>query len=240
MKTSQIIFALAAVMLFTACMEAGMPPRTIRGDRNVVSRERPVDHFTGISVSSGIDVFLSQGSTPSVTVEADENLQDVIITEVRNDVLHVYTEFNIIGAERKRVYVTATEINSIKTSSAGDINGETPIVADVLKLSASSAGDIDLEIRAGEVDADISSSGDIILSGEADFLRADISSAGDLNAFNLMVRDADVSTSSAGDAEVNVREKLTARASSAGNITYTGDVSIIDANTSSAGGVHRK
>lgn len=240
MKTVQIIFTLSAFVLFAACMEAGIPPRTIRGDRNVVTVERPAGEFTGISVSSGIDVFLSQGNTPAISVEADENLQDVIVTEIRNGVLHVYTEYNIIGAEKKCVYVTTPQINSVQTSSAGDIIGETPVVADMLRLSASSAGDIELEVRATEVDADISSSGNIILSGEADILRADISSAGDLKAFELIVRDADVSTSSAGDAEVNVSEKLRARASSAGSINYTGDVSMVDANSSSAGGVHRK
>jgi len=55
-------------------------------------------------------------------------------------------------------------------------------------LSASSAGDIKLEVYAKSIDANISSSGDITLTGEADLLEAGLSSAGDLNAFNLKIR----------------------------------------------------
>jgi hypothetical protein len=71
-------------------------------------------------------------------------------------------------------------------------------------------------------------------------LEADLSSAGDLNAYNLKTREADISVSSAGDADVYVTEKLTARASSAGDINYKGDPKYIDAHASSAGGIHRK
>ncbi len=140
----------------------------------------------------------------------------------------------------KRVYVTMKEINSLRTTSAGDIIGETPVKTTNLKLSASSAGDIKVEVYAERIDADISSSGDMTLSGKADRLNVSLSSAGDLNAYELEVREADVSASSAGDADINVSEKLTARASSAGDINYRGNPKYIDAHSSSAGGVHRK
>ncbi len=71
-------------------------------------------------------------------------------------------------------------------------------------------------------------------------MEADLSSAGDLNAYDLKVREADVSVSSAGGADIFVTEKLIARASSAGDINYKGDPKNVDAHSSSAGGIHRK
>jgi len=44
----------------------------------------------------------------------------------------------------------------------------------------------------------------------------------------------------AGNADINVSERITARASSAGDINYRGDPKYIDAHTSSAGGIHKK
>jgi hypothetical protein len=87
---------------------------------------------------------------------------------------------------------------------------------------------------------DISSSGDITLRGEADMLRADLSSAGDLNAYELQTREAEISVSSAGDADINVSERINARASSAGDINYRGDPKYVDAHSSSAGGIHKR
>jgi len=140
----------------------------------------------------------------------------------------------------KRVYVTMSDIRSLRTSSAGDIIGETPVKTGELELSASSAGDIKIEVYVKEIGANISSSGDVTLTGEADILNATLSSAGDLNAFGLEVREADVNASSAGDADINVSETLRARSSSAGDINYRGNPKYVDAHSSSAGGVHRK
>jgi len=212
----------------------------VYGNNKVVTKERKTESFTGIKVSSGIDVCLKQGNNESVSVEADENLHEYILTEVRGGVLNVYSEYNIRDAERKRVYVTMKEVNSVRTTSAGDVFGETPIHTDRLELSASSAGDIKLEVNAKEINIDISSSGDMTLSGETDMLKADLSSAGDLNAYELKTRETDVSVSSAGDADVYATEKITARASSAGDVNYKGDPKYVDAHASSAGGVHKR
>jgi Putative auto-transporter adhesin, head GIN domain len=239
MKIVRSLTFAVIILGITSCIN-GQFWKTVEGNRKVVTRERKTDSFTGVKVSSGIDVYLKQGNNEAVSIEADENLQDYILTEVRGGVLNVYSEYNIRSAERKRVYVTMKEVNSVKTTSAGDVFGESPINSDRLELSASSAGDIKLEVKAGKIDVDISSSGDITLSGETDFLRADLSSAGDLKAYDLRAREADISVSSAGDADVYVSEKLTARASSAGDINYRGDPKYVDSHSSSAGGVHKR
>jgi citrate lyase gamma subunit len=239
MKSLRSLTIAIIILGVTSCIN-GQYWRTVSGHGHVVTKERKTDSFTGVKVSSGIDVYLKQGNNESISVEADENLHEYILTEVRNGVLNVYSEYNIRDAEKKRVYVTMKEVNSIKTTSAGDVFGESPINSDNLELSASSAGDIKIEVNSKKLDIDISSSGDITLTGETDMLRADLSSAGDLNAYELKAREADISVSSAGDADVNVSERLTARASSAGDINYKGDPKYIDAHSSSAGGVHRR
>jgi hypothetical protein len=239
MKNLKLII-LALAVTGASCSMNGQSYKSVHGNHNVVTSERHTGTFTGIKVSSGVDVYLKQGDEEIVKVEADENLHEYIITEVKDGILHVYTEANIRDAAKERVYVTMKDIKSVRTSSAGDVVGESPIKSESLELSASSAGDIKLEIYAKEVEVDISSSGDMSLSGEADKLEADLSSAGDLNAYDLRTREAEISVSSAGDAEINVSERITARASSAGDINYMGNPGYVDVHTSSAGGIHKK
>jgi hypothetical protein len=239
MKSSRFLIV-AITVLGVSCSVGGQSWKTVHGNHNVTKSERNTGSFTGIKVSSGVDVYLKQGDNEAVTVEADENIHEYIITEVKGGVLHVYTEANIRDAEKERVYVTMKEIRSVETSSAGDIVGESPVRSDELRLSASSAGDINLEVYAREIDLNISSSGDMTLKGETDEMDADLSSAGDLNAYDLRAKEADISVSSAGDADVYVTDKITARASSAGDINYKGDPKFIDVHTSSAGGIHKR
>jgi len=239
MKNLKILTIAIAILCIASCTNAQMR-KSVSGNGNVVTKERKTEQFTGIKVSSGIDVYLKQGDNLSLTVEADENLHEYILTEVRDGVLNVYTDANIREAERTRVNVTIKEINSVKVSSAGDVFGQTPLKTETLDLSVSSAGDIKLEVYAKEIELDISSSGDMTLSGEADMLDADLSSAGDLNAYDLTVREAEISVSSAGNADITVTEKLSARASSAGDINYKGDPKYVDAQSSSAGGIKKR
>ena len=239
MKSLRFLTFAIAILCISACTQAQYR-KTVHGNGNVVIKERKAEDFAGIKVSSGIDVYLKQGNNMSITVEADENLHEYILTEVRNGVLNVYTDANIRESKMKRVYVTMKDINSVSTTSAGDVVGETPVKSDRLELSASSAGNIKLEVTSKEIKINISSSGDMTLSGETDILEADLSSAGDLNAYELTVREADISASSAGDADINVTEKLTARASSAGDINYRGNPKYIDSHSSSAGGIHKR
>lgn len=239
MKNIKILLITAVCLSITACID-GQPRRTVYGNNNIVKKERQTGTFNSVRVSSGIDVYLSQGDKESVVVEADENLHEYIVTENKGGILNVYSSANIREAAMKRVYVTMREIKSVMTTSAGDIIGETPVKSDFIELSASSAGNIKLEVSAREVKVGISSSGDVTLSGETDFLRASLSSAGDLNAYNLKAKEADISASSAGDADVYVTEKLTARASSAGDIYYSGNPGFIDTHSSSAGSVRKR
>jgi hypothetical protein len=239
MKSLKILTLAIICLGITSCVNAQFR-KTIRGDGDVVKEERSTTSFDGIKVSTGIDVYLKQGDKEEITVEADENLHKYILTEVNDGILHVYTDANIREAKMKKVYVTMKEVALLKSSSAGDIFGETPIKCTDIEIGASSAGNIRLELYAKKIEVSISSSGDVSLSGEAETLNADLSSAGDLDAYNLKVKEADISASSAGDAKISVSDKIIARASSAGDISYKGEPKYVDAHSSSAGGIHRK
>jgi hypothetical protein len=213
----------------------------ISGNGNVVEESRDVAGFTGVEVSTGIDVFLTQGNEFDVVVEADENLQEVILTELKGDRLVIRTDHvNIRSAKAKKVHVTLPELTDLKISSAGDCVGQTPFECQDLRLSISSAGDLTLEVDADRIDLDISSSGDAKLAGSAEELDASLSSAGDLNAFDLIAGKVEVSVSSAGDARVFATDEISMTASSAGNIYYRGNAQVVHSNSSSAGSiVHR-
>ena len=215
--------------------------KTVRGNGDVVKKDRPASYFDGVRVSSGIDVYLTQGDKESITVEADANLHEYILTEIRDNVLRVYSEnVSIREAEMMRVHVTIKDVRSLRTSSAGDIVCKSPLKTEDIELNASSAGDILLELYAKNVEVDISSSGNVKISGEADRIDANLSSAGDLEAFDFKVKEAKVDVSSAGDAHINVSTSLVARASSAGDITYMGSPKMLDAHSSSAGGIRSR
>jgi hypothetical protein len=213
----------------------------ISGNGNVVEETREVSGFTGVHLSSGIDVMLSEGDVFEVVVEADENLQEVIETELRGQMLVVGTDrVNIRRAKAKRVHVTLPRPEELKISSAGDCEGKTPFLCDDLGISISSAGDLSLEVEADRIGVNISSSGDARLRGRTRELDATLSSAGDLDAWELEAEVVSVNVSSAGDARVFATGEISMDASSAGNIYYRGDARVTHSRSSSAGEIVKK
>jgi len=218
----------------------GQTKPKVKGSGNVVKKERKASYFNQVKVATAIDLILTQGGSESIMVEADDNLHEYIVTEIKDNTLKIYLEANVGEAKEMNVYVTMKDIEKIAATSAGDVVGKTVIKADELTLVTSSAGDLKLDLDVKKLTCKISSAGDISLTGKTDELEANLSSAGDLNAYELTARVANVSVSSSGDADITVTDKLWARASSAGDISFKGNPPEVDAHSSSAGSINRK
>ncbi len=239
MKKSAFLLIIVA-LLVNSCIIDGWD-KGISGNGHVEEESRDVSGFSGVHASTGIDVFISEGSGFDVKVEADENLLEVILTELNGNMLVIKTDrVNIRSAKSKKVYVTMPKLKELKISSAGDCKGMTPFNCDDLRVSISSAGDLKLDVEANRIDINISSSGDATLTGRTGVLDANLSSAGDLHAFDLIAETVSVDVSSAGDARVYASEEISMNASSAGNVYYKGEADVVHSRSSSAGDIIRK
>ena len=93
-KSIQFLTIAFVAVLLTSC-NMGMF-NSVNGNGNVVTNDRTSqEDFTKIKVSSGLDLYITQGSNKEVILEADENLHDIIFTEVRDGELRIYSEKSI-------------------------------------------------------------------------------------------------------------------------------------------------
>ncbi len=238
MKTLNLIFAFLAVVTLSSC-NFDITLGQVDGNGNVVTEERSVADFTKVKGAAGIDVYLTEGTENKVTVEADENLMELIETEVEGGKLRIRAIQNIGRAKAKKVHVTYVNLSSIEASSGADVIGNSVIKSETLNLDASSGADLELEILSSEVFAETSSGSDMKLSGKATTLRAKASSGSDLDARELLVATCNADASSGADIKVNVKDQLTAEASSGGDVHYYGDPAAVTNKGSRSGGVHK-
>lgn len=209
-----------------------------RGNGEVVEESRKVNaDFTEVHAAEGLDVFVTQGANFSINVEADENIIDLIGTDIRNGRLKVHAIENI-GRATKNVYVTLPDVSSLSTSSGADLIAQNTISADKIELDASSGSDLEVEVDAQEVIAETSSGADIRVSGSTEVLYADASSGSDIKARGLVAKRCNADASSGADISVNVSESLVADASSGADISYTGNASV-QKKKSVSGSVHK-
>src|SRR4051812_31449754 len=114
MKALISVMSLAFVAMLACTGSAFAQNRErITGDGNTKKETRDVTGFSGLSVGGSAHVFLVQGSTESVVVEADANLLPYIVSEKEggNLSIHFKRGYDLKSSKPINVYVTARDID---------------------------------------------------------------------------------------------------------------------------------
>ena len=109
------ILLLLFALLFTAVTFAQKKEK-LKGSKVVTVAQKEVENFENLEVEDNIEIFLAKGGTQSLEIEADDNLHEVIIAEVKGTTLRLYTNKDITGAKKLSVRVTYTD--NLKTITA--------------------------------------------------------------------------------------------------------------------------
>lgn len=213
----------------------------VKGNRNVISEERSIgSDFEIINVKQGINLYLTQGKPTKISVEADENIIDLLITEIKNNELNIYFEKNVNQAKARNVYLTTETISKIKASSGASVKSENTIQTTSLELDSSSGSAIKIRSNAEEIKSESSSGSNITILGKSHTFISNASSGSSINAQELITTNAIAKASSGANIDLNVTNKLTAKANSGGDIDYEGRPKKVEKNISSGGSVSGK
>lgn len=188
---------------------------------------RQVGTFETVKVSGAMNLYLRQGPTTEVKIDASPELVDYIKTEVSGNTLRIYRDkkfslSELMHSKSVKVYVTTPRLEGIEVSGACDVKGETPIKARDFHINASGASDVTLTLNANSVSTDASGASDIRLDGRVETQRVQISGSSDYRASDLRSDKADIDASGASDAYVFVDEELSSRSSGASDVRNKG------------------
>jgi len=237
MKTvTKLIMMFVVLITTSSCFIDGITG--IRGNQNVISETRDINsNFEEIDIQQGINLYLTQGNSTSLKVEADENIMGLLVTEVKNNQLKIYFKKNVYKAKARNVYVTTKTISNIDASSGSYVKTENTWQIPILKIHTSSGSSVKFHVNANEVTSSSSSGSTIKIYGKTTNFSAKASSGSSIDADELYSVDAFAKASSGANINVNVTGKLTANASSGGGVDYEGSPTEIDKDTSSGGSV---
>lgn len=240
MKTlMKITITFISVFLLSSCSTKML--NRIKGNRNVIEKTRKITQpFSAIKVSSGLDVFISEDTSSKVIVEADENLHNIIKTEVKNNILKIYTEKVIWKSKAKKIYVSASSLQSITASSGSDVITEDFFTTKNFEATASSGADLIVRIKTLHITGSSSSGSNLKLIGTAENAILSASSGSDLEAFGLETKNVTAKASSGGNVETTATKSIEAKASSGGDVEFKGNPKKIIKKNSSGGKVYKK
>ncbi|GAB4034026.1 hypothetical protein GCM10028774_18980 [Spirosoma jeollabukense] len=209
-------------------------------------KDRTVSGFTGLSVSSGIDVYLTQGNSEKLTFDVKGVDEDRVISEVKNGVLKLYIErkglsgWNLGRSNYVKAYVTFKQLNNLQASGGADVFGQGSLSFKDLNLEASGGADVKLDLKADDLNVSASGGADAILQGSARTLNASGSGGADLDARKLTVDVCNANSSGGSDVYVNASKELTMKASGGSDIYYYGSAKVLSQSKSGGSDISRK
>ncbi|WP_158976067.1 head GIN domain-containing protein [Cellulophaga sp. L1A9] len=235
----RIALTLALSIFLTSCgmdIKIGEFGSGVKGNGIVTKDIRPVNEdFTEISASEGLEVIVTQADVFEITVEADENIIDLIGTDINNNVLKIHAIENI-GNATKKVYVSLPNISELKSSSGANVTAKNTIKSDKLTIDSSSGSLVDVTIATDDLTIDASSGANLKILGETTHATIDASSGSNVSGKKLAAKFCNAEASSGANVDINVSETLHADASSGGNISYSGKAQV-NSNKSVSGSV---
>jgi hypothetical protein len=251
-------FLLLVSFSLSSCLD--MFTSGVEGSGIVSKKAYNFSGFSKISIATGINAMVTIGKEESITVEADDNLLELIEVKVSGDELSVSLKKNVSNYKQLNVYITAKEIDGLTASSAANISVDSLIRTEKLVCRASSAAKINFSAKADQIEANTSSSGQInmdnlvaqtarfetssgasisVTKGTTIDLFANASSGSRFSASGLESQNCDAQASSGSTMNVYVLKKLSADASSGGGVYYKGSPNVERMKTSSGGNVSK-
>jgi hypothetical protein len=194
------------------------------GSGSVRTETRGVPSFTAIEVDGSGIVTLSQGIAQSLSVETDDNIMDLVRTEVIGGVLHLglVPGTSIARMTRLEFRVTAPRIDAIVISGSGDVHTATPLRTSSLDLDIRGSGSIDASVEADTLRTHIGGSGGINVAGRAGDLSVTIDGSGSVRARDLASMTADVRVNGSGGVDVTARDTIAISINGSGDVSYGG------------------
>lgn len=223
-----------------------MAQKTVVEDKN--AEVRSVSGFHGVYISSGIDLYITQGSTEGVAVSATERkYRDNIKTVVENGILKIYYDAGIgvhinwgWGNKKMKAYVTVKNIDDLHASGGSDIYTEGTLQADKLNLHASGGSDFHGRLNVGSFTTKLSGGSDVDVAGKAGSISVDASGGSDFKGYELIADNCDVQASGGSDVYITVNKELNVHASGGSDVTYKGTGVIKNYSTSGSSDVRKK
>ena len=195
------------------------------GSGTIASEARDVPGFTGVVIAAEGSVVLVQSDQQSVTLQTDDNLLELVTTEVRDSTLYIDTVAgvdDIDPTDGVRFAINAPDITRIAITGSGSIAID-GLVADEVAIEMAGAGTIEVSgLEATFLDVTGIGAGLMEVAGVVGSQEIAMDGTVGYQAGDLMSASAVVDTNTVSDVVVWVTDELAVVQRGIGTFSYYG------------------
>ncbi|HWA18488.1 MAG TPA: DUF2807 domain-containing protein [Devosia sp.] len=206
------------------------------------TRTLDVGPFTAVDITSGIKAEIVAGGTQSVVADAPSVRDfDDFRYEVRNDVLHVWYDWNVFRLfdfidRRMTLTISTSDIKSIEVTSGATVSAK-GIDRDNLRVEVTSGATATVDAKATTYDLEATSGASLTIGGACQSARLDVSSGASVGAKALACAGVTADASSGAHIDITATGTADVDASSGAAVTVFGHPSVEHLDASSGASV---
>ncbi len=222
---SNILILLVLLAFLSGCTIYGGGVNVVNGSGKVVTENRSVSNFTGVSLAGIGELTVTQGNSEALSIEGEDNILAVITTDVRNGILYIGTKPQVSVRPTKTIKynLSVKNLNSLELAGVGSIRSSS-IKGDKFTLVVSGTGDVQIDhLEASDLTSRLVGAGNVNLTGQVTGQQVTLSGIGAYRAANLQSKTATVEVNGAGGGQVWATDTLDVTISGAGSVEYYGN-----------------
>ncbi|OSZ80371.1 hypothetical protein CAP36_03715 [Chitinophagaceae bacterium IBVUCB2] len=213
-------------------------------DANAEKRE--VGSFHGVSVATGIDLVLTNGTKEEVAVSAATNeFRDKIITKVENGILRIYYETKTGSINKRKetkdlkAYVSYKSLSVLNVTTGAEVTINGILQSTKLDMTVNTGALVTGEVDVTNLKVDQTTGSKVTLSGKAGTLDVEGSTGSKFKGEDMATSNCSVTVSTGAIVSVSAEKELQVKASTGGNVKYKGTPSVREVKTSTGGSVSK-
>lgn len=220
------LFAILTIIAVGAAISIGIAVAnnemySINGSGMMKTEQRDLRDFTSVSVSGAIIADVHAGAEYSVKIEADDNMLQYVKTSVSGKVLSVSMKDGFSFRNGSvHVSISMPQVEGLEASGATTLNAS--------------------DVKGAALKLEVSGASHATIAGQVNRLDCDVSGASTLAAEWLVSKNAAVNCSGASNAHVHADESLDIDASGASHVSYSGNATNVNNQTSGVSSIDKE
>ena len=237
MKKYLIGLVITASLMITGC---SFFENCVEGEGEIVEQTIDLETFNEINLMRNTQVFLKQGNSQSVQIEAPQNIIDLLLTKVEGKTWEIDFSRCPKTEEPIKIHIQTQNLEEITIEGSGEVYSEEIFETDELHLDITGSGSIEMNLKVKELQTEINGAGDIKLQGETKLHDIEINGSGDIKAYELLSNETGIEINGSGDVKVNVSYSLEVEINGSGDVYYKGNVKEISSEINGSGKLNQK
>ena len=231
-----VLLAVAGASLAAAC---GYGHGRTAGSGHVVDEQRDFTDFTTLDVGNIFDTEIVQSDSFSVTITADDNVQERVKVSQDGEELKLRLERRRYHHITLKAKITMPVLSGLKLDGLSRVTVTGFKSSQDLHLDLSEASSLTGDMEAGDVVIEASDASRVTLAGSARTLTLDASDASRVDLADFLVNEASVELSGLSLATVNASERLgPVDLRGRSRLEYLGDPTLGEVDTSDDSAIH--